>query len=89
MLYVHEIVQVHVLQKWYQISARECTRSNLRESKMQKFPGGACPQTPLGIVPCAYVHVIMALPPCSHTYFDRPPLGNFLNEGLTIVTLSW
>ena len=55
---------------------------------MQKFPGGACPQTPLEIVclctwkmplpsPLAY---LLTVPP--------PPLGNFLNEGLLHVYVA-
>ena len=29
----------------------KCTRIDLRASKIQKFPGGACPKTPLATVP--------------------------------------
>ena len=29
------------------LSPQKCTRSDLRMSEIQNFPGGACPQTPL------------------------------------------
>ena len=47
---------------------------------MQKFPRGACPQTPLEIV-CLRTWK-MSLPPLDLILAHCPPLGNFLNEGL-------
>ena len=63
--------------KW----SEKCTRSDLRGSNIQTFPGGACPQTPLeGALPCT-----VPLPPQIFSkYYFAPPLSIFLNE-----TLSW
>ena len=51
----------------------ECIRSNLRESKMQKFSGGACPQTPLDVV-CLRTRIFTPLPPLTliKLYFAPP-----------------
>ena len=47
---------------------------------MQKFSGGARPQTPLEIV-CLRTRK-MALPPLDFIHVHCAPLGNFLNEGV-------
>ena len=51
----------------------ECIRSNLRESKIQKFSGGTCPQTPLDVV-CLRTRIFTPLPPLTliKPYFAPP-----------------
>ena len=39
------------------------TRSNLRASNFLKFPGGACPQTPLVLHAYAYIHAHIYVTP--------------------------
>ena len=60
--------------KW----SEKCTRSDLRGSKIQKFPGGACPQTPLqGALSLHPQKVSLSI--------ILPPLSIFLNETLDSV----
>ena len=40
----------HKCVSFYYFLHSDCTRSALIAQKLQKFPGGACPQTPLGLV---------------------------------------
>ena len=57
------------------VFASECTRINLRECNFQKFPGGACPQTPLewACFACQFCFAKLYM----HSYFlVTPPLRN-------------
>ena len=59
----------------------ECTRSNLRESKIQKFPGGHAPRPPRY---CVLMHMdpyTIASLTLIKPYF-APTLSQFLDEGL-------
>ena len=47
---------------YYYIMLSEATRSNLRDRKIKKFPGGACPQTPLD--GRAYARTMLILSTC-------------------------
>ena len=59
----------------------DCTRSNLRESKMHRFP--CCmSQTPWKL--CAYTRGSLDHPPYSHKTLFYPPFSQFLDEGLLI-----
>ncbi len=70
-----ESSQIVVVARLGLFTARECTRSNLRESKIQKFPEGACSQTSLEIVClCTLINGLAPPPPLGKLSKWRPNL---------------
>ena len=60
---LQKIARVKITTKSVQKLLPECIRNALRESKFPKFSGGACPQTPVGVL-WAYAHSLTA---CCHS----------------------
>ena len=58
----------------------ECTRSNVKESKIQKFPGGIPPDLPRCHVLTQQIFIL--LPSLLLWNLILPPLSHFLDEGL-------
>ena len=63
------------------------TRSNLRESKIQKFPGEEHAPRPPRCRVLTHMDLYTVTPPYSHKPLFCPPLSHFLNEGLTLYNL--
>jgi len=68
-----------------QVRYLKCTRSNLRESKIQKFPGG--PPDPLDAM-CLCTSTFTLFPPLTLINFILPPSSHFLDEGLHTYKIS-
>ena len=63
----------------WELHTSECTRSNVKESKIQKFPGGIS-QTSRDTV-CLLTQIFILLPPYFYETFFAP-LSHFLTECL-------